>query len=976
MSNPVILVPPFTHAPENVSTATSETGRTVASATTDTGNKGTLRVSTSGTPLTDVALHLKLASGGNPRGYNSGAAFAWKNASDPDSSYRYYTDGYVLRERSVLNGTAGVVPVPSTPRQLANGNVGYPIQLTGGLGLSWHSEDAAGNYTRTTIIVSTATLGQRDYDSVVLPSGRIMVYKRTDTGVVSFYSDNNGAAWTALGYVNGPTGTTTANRSVLCAELVGSDAVCLVIGCEDGTGFSPGLEVYWSFDGGYTFSQTFTSAALTTPPRTTVTPAGTVLITDCYSLGNYVTIYECAVGGAPVQISTVAVDCGKSQAALATRDDGTVWVFGVGGTLATGIGAFRMSAAVSKDGGYTWESPSGESDTSVWDMAHASSALAIEHLSAGPAFGTLWLVGRFMGAGGAERSQFTWTAGGYESVGEYKGSPYNRSYSPVEEPNSVGWVRTDFSAGATVTLAGPLTIVSAVTGNTRYRSSALWWTSGTATASKRVRMNIKTTGGSVAADAMIASFSLTDGAGFTYGCKVRFASTQAVILDAAGTTIATINYAAGWKTWIFELRIQGTNLAVSAWIADASSADGTVIFSQGANGVLSARAAGTTDRMDFGGTALAVFSTFEINGIHVASGALDSNPAGHFLPAAYPVLIKSGVRVAGVNAYGMPGDLYYITTAYTYGKTNTWAELRPSRYVQSSADGTPWRIVFDAADDRFSADRVALLGTNFRTARFEMNNADSWATPALSVNLDGTVQTFATFTGGSGSITPTPAPNLRPSQYRSDGDAHRWFLEVGTTGGPRVYEITDNDAERIYCQGVNLIAASGPARVFRDRMGATFATSTYRYASVVIDTQDTSDGGYRLGTPVFGMGYQLPQSYDYGFVDRTEANVSLTTTPAGYRAAARLGPRRHTLAVQWSPINRRDPVRGETDRVLSDVFAALEGSRLPFVFWRYGDTPNDCGIVRVLGTLTRTNVWGESATALTRVDQVTLEEEL
>lgn len=978
MANPVILVPPFTHTPERVSSATTESGLTVAAATEDTSNKGTLRLATSGTPLSSLALHVKLTSGGNARGYPGGVGFAWRNSTEADAAYRYYTDAYVLRERSVRSLTS-YPGIPSTPRQTADGKVGYPVMA--GATFRWHAEDAQGTPTRTQIPPAGGSSGisttARTYDSIVLPSGRIVVFALygANVGVKHFYSDDNGATWTLAGVVTGLNTPSGAGRTVLCAELVG-DAVFLLMAKEAPTGGGDASEMYWSYDGGFTFTQV-TAPNFINNPRTCVTKAGTVLLMEPNAISSYVEVHEVAPGGSPVQITTAAIGCGKRHFAIATRDDGSVWLWSVGGSLASGLDLLRMELIVSTDNGYTWSSPTPDAQTYPWDLG-VSSALTsgLRYLAAAPAFGTVIFVGQLVGSGFVGQSTVTWAAGGYETVGEYDAKPYAKTYSPSDFPDTLGWTRTNFGGGATVTLDGALTIAASAAGNTRYRSAAAWWTSGTATSGKRVRMTVKATGGNTANDVLYSAFSLTDGAGFTYGCSVRFSATQAVILDSAGTTLATANYTAGWKTWIFALRISGTNLEVSAWIADANATDGTGVFTQVLSAGTSARVAGTADRMDFGGTALA-FGTLEVQGIHVSEQASAITPTGRFLPSAFAVWLEDGVLVSGVNAYGMPGDVFYITTAYTYGKDNTWAEYRPSRYVQAAADGAPWRIVFDAGSgDKFSADRVALLGTNFRTARFEMNTTDSWATPALSVNLNATEQTFATFTGTTGSIAPSPAPSLRPSQFRSDGDAHRWFLEVTIGANTRVYEITDNDASRIFCEGVDFTTATGPARVFRDRMGAAFTSSTYRFASVVIDSQDTSDGAYRLGTPVFGQGYQLPQSYDYGFVDRTEANVSLTTTPAGYRAAARIGPRRHALSVQWSPVNRRDPVRGETDRALADIFAALEGSRVPFVFVRDGDQPNDCSMVRVTGTLSRTNVWGEASTALTRVDQVTLEEEL
>ncbi|MEG7603141.1 hypothetical protein, partial [Listeria monocytogenes] len=78
----------------------------------------------------------------------------------------------------------------------------------------------------------------------------------------------------------------------------------------------------------------------------------------------------------------------------------------------------------------------------------------------------------------------------------------------------------------------------------------------------------------------------------------------------------------------------------------------------------------------------------------------------------------------------------------------------------------------------------------------------------------------------------------------------RWFVQVGTD----VYEITDNDESRIYVEGVNFSAVAGGTAlyVFADRMAARIPSlAHYRYARISLSSQDTADGEYRIGTPIF-----------------------------------------------------------------------------------------------------------------------------
>jgi hypothetical protein len=396
------------------------------------------------------------------------------------------------------------------------------------------------------------------------------------------------------------------------------------------------------------------------------------------------------------------------------------------------------------------------------------------------------------------------------------------------------------------------------------------------------------------------------------------------------------------------------------------------------------QAATVGDFIDFGGS-VAGAASWDIGylGIRTSADKMQNgvtNPddlVGRPLPADTDAYVAAGVFVGGYSTGGVPGDSYTVGTTYSHGKESAWAELRPSRYVASSADAASWSWIADAgATDLFRGTLVALFGTNFRTATFQMNAANSWGAPSVSVSLDATVESFTVGAGvrGLGYVGPTASPLWRPGQYRSDGDAHRWFLDIGG----EVYEITDNDGSRIYVADVDFSAATGTARIFADRMASTLTFAQYRYMRILVGAQNTADDEYRLGTPIFDNSFTPAQLYDHGFIDRVEPRVDLVESDAGYRASARRGPRRASLAIQWPPLDAAGPA-SDLDLRLRDLYASLEGSHRPIVLWRDSTDQRTLGLYRVREVFSASNVWGErgtSVSAVTRVDQLVLEEEL
>lgn len=969
------LRPGHLHTTDRILSCSEESGLITSPAVADTANKGALRLRVSGTPSTSTTLDVKLQTGGNPTGYaipntigqSRGSSIIWKPNTAASTLWRGYTSAPTLVSTSFPFTYSATHGIPSTPRVLADGSLGLLVP-NGTTDHTFFHLTGAGVLTSSSIPEILSSSAYRS-DFVVLPSGRLVAVLFTHgaySNMVTYSSDDHGATWSYLG--ESTPGNVGATRNILCAEVV-EDTVVALQAMQDG---SDTTRVFISTDGGATFVEVGDSQTLTNP-RTAV-HNGRILISHQAAIGTYV---NTLTPGGDIDGTALSVGAGNYGVhhCVVTREDGTIWVLS---TQATGAGNLVGDMVVSLDGGATFADPT--SGDAPFDLGVTGYATAgITDLGACCWEGGIVVVGRVISSTGSDNAIALMRFGEWANITET--GCYNHTYIPIDYPDQLGYTRTAVGAGATVTNQGPLRIVSTGANNYDYRAPATVWNTTTGdgrTVRFRFRVN---SGGSTTVNCSRLRLCITDGVN-QQEVLLKFSSTAMRAYDGAGTIIgaqATLDLtewcdllvklhhdypSAGAGRVTIDYRLEG-DLTYTNWMCYQNVPE----------------VVGTTDNLYFGGNAAGA-ADWEIAYLGVMESTYAivgyTNPDylnGYSLSASGDVAVFRGLKLGGRNGGGVPGDEYTVGTTYSYGKEAIWQELRPSKQLRSEADAQVWTVTFDAGSgDLFKANLVALFGTNFRTAVFEMNATDSWGAPSVTENLNATLTSFTVGAGvrGTGYVGPTATPDWRPGQYKSDGDGHRFFLEVGSVS----YEITDNDEDRIYCAGIDFSASSGTAYIYSDRMGSTLTFAQYRFVRLRLTSQTTADGHYRLGTAVFDRRFTPGQTYDHGFVDRVEPTVEVTTSDSGYRSSVRRGPRRHTLAVQWSPLDRLGSVSADTELRIRDFYNSLEGSHRPFVFWRDSSDQSTLMLCRLVGTYSAANVWGELSTAVTRIDQLVLEEEL
>lgn len=964
-----LLRPNYQHRAANVLSSTSEEGLTVGEPTPGGANvnAGTLRLIAAGLPTEAVAIDVALQTGGAPTGYtptNPGAAFRWRMTGGASDSWRGWTDTQILTGVAHPIAYTSTQGPPSTPRELADGYLGL-FAAPSSAELRFYR--IAADWSSTSVAVfPTGSKGAdtaRRADFVVMPDGSLVAYALSSAGIItSWRSSDNGLTWSDYGESNGHSTT----LDVLCMEQVGGQVVA-VLGDSAAVAAS---NVLISLDGGVEFS-TVESAGAAMNPRTAVVDDVVVVVARS---GISMFAWRIVPGGGLTLIGTTAAGSYGAGCVVA-RDDGVLlswgWEASAGNTL-------DCDLSVSLDTGLTWVDP-GSAPFTTTVSGYATVGLS-------DFAGTFWrgravIVCRTNSGTGSDNALNFLCFGEWSSYphGRFAtaGTTYSTGYVPIDYPNQLGWSVATTGAGATITNQPYLRMVGTVGNGTRYyalQGSALWSYVAAERVAVRARVRV-VAGGSLSSNDVVLDVGIDDGAN-TQGVRIRFTTTSARCYATTGAQIGSdlsLDFTK-WTDVIVELwhdNPAGSGVVDVRYMQDTSEGLATSWLNNATVAEQTGVAAGAIEWRTVNSATADLASLFHYELSLTANTNSPEGLVGRALSSSHPVWVAGGYRLGAYGTGGVSGDTYTAATRYTYGKEKVWSELRPSCRTQSTADGTTWSVTFDAgAADLFRGDMIAAFGTNMRTARWQMNATDSWGAPSVDQALDATLTSFTVGAGvrGLGYVGPTASPHWRAGQWKSNGDSRRFFLTVGST----VHEITDNDEDRLYVDGVDLSAATGTAYIFGDRMAATFTFGQYRYARFAVTSgQDTADGAYRLGTPIVGKKWSPEQLYDFGFVDRVTPNVTVTEAENGAVASYRRGPALDSLAIQWPPLDR---LVTDVELRLRDFYRAIEGSLTPVVLWRDSDDLSTLSLVQVREVYSASNVLGELDNAVTRVDQLMLRE--
>lgn len=527
---------------------------------------------------------------------------------------------------------------------------------------------------------------------------------------------------------------------------------------------------------------------------------------------------------------------------------------------------------------------------------------------------------------------------------------WEHTWLPFYEPDAVAaeWTRVVAGApvasltNATLTLTGTLgdtVVYSSATNTDAVESGVLAMLTGYATATD--------TAGGVFLDVTVG------GAGpVNWKIRVRIGPDAVELRDMnAGTQIATASASTGVQVLVHLTGNTGTPTAtagsVQAWYRYANTTTGgnqsdrQWVFLGSSRNVQRNIVGAVANQVQFG-LLSGVAQTTRIKMVQWSSGssyvgvgldlaARQVNPTDllgrGFSPT--PLYVDQGTKIAAVDGPAFRGDQWKIETRYEYGIENIFPDVSPSprRHWRSTTTGTPVSIVWDvnptlAAETRLLGGMIGLyLGNiNFKDSSLWGYDAGgaAWVKIADIDAADG--QTGLCFTRAgdecmpNAAVTGTPGRHwytyhtlagsyikldngeqssvIRKIRYNSEGS---WQRDVG---------LASSKLARLILEGVLAGDPTGglgsTAQVWsKDVFAAASVLDTYSRFKLLIPSQSTYEGYFRIGVAVLGHVAVLGQRWSNGRVLGNEHNVSVTTGRSGTRSARTLGPVRRTAEMAW-----------------------------------------------------------------------------
>lgn len=998
MSTPILLRQHVAMATSRIAAGSSEDGIGLCTSTATSTNDGALILRTAGAPTTTGNINVLVQNGGLATGYTTetdgipGATVVYKPSTAAADEYTGYIRPHYLtdiRKAKLANAGTDYRQI-SAPRRLANESIGFlACKNSAGNSLIFlYKSSRRTTWTEVTVSGTVSELHTPDF--VLLPTGRLLAYAVV-TGaeyVRAWYSDDNGATWAV--WSKHTRVTVDVDGGTIAAATV-RDGVVIAVGSSETVAMTSSGGIYWSANGGQSFTQTATAALCS--PRIVATLDGKAVLFATNTVSTTVYAWPIAYGGgipddpASTTLTTVATEAVLGATVL---DDGSMWVV-AGSTQPTDV----FSACVSIDGGASWSPVSG-SVSGFKDIAYNRYAAgAYRQISVGSWHGAIVLLARVeSGTAAEDDSVDEFWFGGWNDLTEegFISDTAARDTCglygtggvlyPQDLPSANGWAPANVGGGAvaSVTING-INLVGSGANNTRYVAPAAFWGSGGGSPypsggdAFRFRWKtIVTTGGDIASDIAYLLVSISDTVNRQW-VKIRFASNQARLVDNGGTlwTSAVSASFAAETEWMMAFAHDYPSAGggqVSLWYRFASDTFWRVAVEAQA---VAEEAADATEVVEYGGSVGATFD-WTMMGPWYAPGSAEmdsgfTNPtdlAGRAL-GVWPVFLSRGTSVSGMGDAAVAGDSYLLAPSYAYASSKI-VTSRPSSYWQTATTTGAESVVGGDGTMPFVVDTIALFGTNMRTMTWQANATDAWGAPSVSATLDATLYSTSVSASAAGALTLVGA-RMRPGQYKSR-EGRRYYVQVKATN-PVFYEIADNDETTLFVTGLASGYGGEMVYVYGDRMITRIPTSARLYWRLLTGTETTPQTKRRIGTAVMGVRHELTIPYDNGFVDTWEQVDEMVETRRGYREAYATGPERHVLRIAWALVDRLS-----TDALwrVVDTFRALRGRSELVALQRDPTDLESLGLYMLEGPPATENAYGERADALERLAQVRLVE--
>jgi hypothetical protein len=307
-----------------------------------------------------------------------------------------------------------------------------------------------------------------------------------------------------------------------------------------------------------------------------------------------------------------------------------------------------------------------------------------------------------------------------------------------------------------------------------------------------------------------------------------------------------------------------------------------------------------------------------------------------------PVLLPSGIWATFSGSGGLAGDTWNIDSEYLYGAHRAFLGVPRRPFRSASDNAATFYAVFDMGANGLAIADTVLVQSNLYSETVEFDSTDTF-TPDATCTVSHVCQTIAaaslTLAGCQAAIN---GGTLTPHAYKG------YRARFATSG--EVFLITDNTADRIWCQAQDIDGGTGDLQILAPRAWNTLTQAAYRYMRISIPQQQTYENYYSI-LVLLGIRTAL-DSRHVAAGGITTVPVTDSFTPGGALIRVVRGPARRSWALSL--------VKMATAEYAELAAQVTNQGAAPFAFIKDSANKFDWGLVQ---TAPQT-VWAARQTAL------------
>jgi hypothetical protein len=261
----------------------------------------------------------------------------------------------------------------------------------------------------------------------------------------------------------------------------------------------------------------------------------------------------------------------------------------------------------------------------------------------------------------------------------------------------------------------------------------------------------------------------------------------------------------------------------------------------------------------------------------------------------------NNIDVQWYGGNGRDGDIWTFGPDFLFAPKNILSDS-PAKQFRTTGDSVDAAIFFDLGETYGNfINAVGLFGCNVRQLTIKQAADDSFGTPTINQTVSFDIATGDVETTDSGYIdVPTAITDFADFElsgaYLRGVDNGGGGSEAGNT-----YKIKYNLGGKLYLEGdiTNDFHDGDAIAIFGGNSYKSFTGANGRYLMILIETQTTAEGFYKIGSLVAGMDITLTRTPDNGFNLTQRPNVDYNRNSGGGIFPIRSGPPVREWSLNW-----------------------------------------------------------------------------